>query len=370
MQALVEKIKTLQKSDESAKQQWWAYCDSKGNGTRDPSKHNVPFLKNFITTYESGAGFELSAYQNGDTSFQAMVAEVKRLQKSDTDFKGQWWAYCDAEGNGIHDPTKHDANFLQTFLANFHAGMRFESSLSFTEVLRPGATQDELIAHIKLLQRSKDDAKEAWSVFCEALAGGVRDPAKHDVSTLQQFVTSYHSGTKIEGAREPLAELFKEGQRRSDKWKKAWGEYCDSRGSGSRDPTKHNTKFLTEFFDAMGRNAAAAMGMGVQASAGSGMRTSSPSAPAKVNGGGIKRIAPAAKATAMGPAKKIKVEVSLAAGGGGAKDALVRRIKQFQRSGGQQQWGEYCDSTNNTVRDPSKHEVPFLKLFVQAYGVP
>jgi len=46
--ALVAKIKNFQKSGESQKQTWWAYCDTHGGKKRDPKLHEINFLEAFI----------------------------------------------------------------------------------------------------------------------------------------------------------------------------------------------------------------------------------------------------------------------------------------------------------------------------------
>merc|ERR1719491_580552 len=55
-----------------------------------------------------------------------------------------------------------------------------------------------------------------------------------------------------------------------------------------------------------------------------------------------------------------------------AKDNLVQRIKQFQRSGEQQKqaWWSYCDTMRGTVRDPAKHDIQSLQEFISNNGVP
>mmetsp|Transcript_36353 Transcript_36353/g.86937 ORF Transcript_36353/g.86937 Transcript_36353/m.86937 type:complete len:129 (-) Transcript_36353:120-506(-) len=51
--------------------------------------------------------------------------------------------------------------------------------------------KDALVQRIKTYQRSGEDAKQGWWAHCDQLLGGVRDPARHDLDMLQQFVESY-----------------------------------------------------------------------------------------------------------------------------------------------------------------------------------
>jgi hypothetical protein len=48
----------------------------------------------------------------------------------------------------------------------------------------------ELVDIIKALQRSDPDYKQAWCAFCDAQAKGVKDPNRHEVEALEQFLTS------------------------------------------------------------------------------------------------------------------------------------------------------------------------------------
>jgi hypothetical protein len=47
--SLVEQIKTLERTDPSAAQKWVSYADTYGGGSRDPARHDKPFLKAFLT---------------------------------------------------------------------------------------------------------------------------------------------------------------------------------------------------------------------------------------------------------------------------------------------------------------------------------
>lgn len=51
-QALVDKIKALQRSDPEAKQAWWAFCDTECNGVKDPMRQEVDVLELFLSSFE------------------------------------------------------------------------------------------------------------------------------------------------------------------------------------------------------------------------------------------------------------------------------------------------------------------------------
>eukprot|EP00928_Gymnodinium_smaydae_P087963 TRINITY_DN72127_c0_g1_i1.p1 TRINITY_DN72127_c0_g1~~TRINITY_DN72127_c0_g1_i1.p1 ORF type:complete len:163 (+),score=21.17 TRINITY_DN72127_c0_g1_i1:147-635(+) len=123
--------------------------------------------------------------------------------------------------------------------------------------------RDVLIAKIKEMQRTDGTAKDQWGAYCDQQGGGVRDPAKHEVIFLHNFVTSYNSGVRLESLEKShLAELFKEGQRRSTNFKQAWANYCSMYGSNKHDPTKHDTSFLVGFLDFLGHRASMSFTVG------------------------------------------------------------------------------------------------------------
>merc|ERR1719203_2341037 len=55
----------------------------------------------------------------------------------------------------------------------------------------------ELVSQIKSFQRIGEAQKQAWWDHCDQNLGGIRDPAKHDTGTLQNFVHSYGVGPAL-----------------------------------------------------------------------------------------------------------------------------------------------------------------------------
>eukprot|EP00408_Alexandrium_pacificum_P010592 CAMPEP_0171215144 /NCGR_PEP_ID=MMETSP0790-20130122/31517_1 /TAXON_ID=2925 /ORGANISM="Alexandrium catenella, Strain OF101" /LENGTH=257 /DNA_ID=CAMNT_0011680891 /DNA_START=68 /DNA_END=839 /DNA_ORIENTATION=- len=226
---------------------------------------------------------------------EGLIGSVKMLQRSDQKAKEQWWAYCDSLGGAVRDPAKHPEDFLQTFLDNFRAGNRFEPA---------------------------DGAAAA------VLSGG-----------------GYGGGAT--GGGNPLAQLCKEGQKKSHSWKEAWATYCLAHGNGKNDPEKHDNYYIVGFLDHVA-------GCGIAALSGA-----SPEA------GGLGMPAAKRARTAGGPA-------AFGGGfGGGAsgdpeKDGLVGKIKAFQRSSpdAKEIWGAYCDAHLGGIRDPNRHDKDVLMQFV------
>jgi hypothetical protein len=228
----------------------------------------------------------------------------------------------------------------------------------------------EYIAKVKEMQRSDPKAREQWGAYCEAQGGGVRDPAKHDATFIETFISNYSAGMIFEldqpsqgkggsGTPSNLVDLFKEGQRKSASWKQAWALYCDIYGSGKHDPSKHETSFLIGFMDFLGQKGALALTMG----GGGGMNPMA--ALMGMRGGMGMQGAPAAKMRKTDGA-------TFQSTGDAVKDSLVNRIKSFQRSGPdeKQQWWDYCDQHLGGVRDPARHETTDLKYFASTYQIP
>lgn len=231
--------------------------------------------------------------------------------------------------------------------------------------------QESLVTTVKDLQRSDHVAKEQWGAYCDTQGGGVRDPAKHNASFIQTFLSQYNAGVRFESATNAnLAELFKEGQRKSANWKSAWAQYCQHYGGGMHDPGKHEVSFLVGFLDFLGQRGHMALTMLPQSPM-LGMPGVVGAAPSKRprpgmgQGGGLTGVyAPGG----LGSGPSIGAAPST---GDPMKDQLITRVKTYQRSGdeGKQQWWSYCDAQLGGVRDPARHDSAVLNQFITTHGV-
>lgn len=102
---------------------------------------------------------------------------LKELQRTDPIGKEQWWAFCDCHGDGVRDPGKHPADFVQDFLSKYSAGMRFTSP-----------RVNMMPALVKEGERRSNFFKEAWVSYCGTFGSGLKDPAKHDEQFLVGFM--------------------------------------------------------------------------------------------------------------------------------------------------------------------------------------
>eukprot|EP00929_Paragymnodinium_shiwhaense_P009776 TRINITY_DN1140_c0_g1_i1.p1 TRINITY_DN1140_c0_g1~~TRINITY_DN1140_c0_g1_i1.p1 ORF type:complete len:238 (+),score=71.90 TRINITY_DN1140_c0_g1_i1:83-796(+) len=234
MDALIQKIKDLQRKDPEAKKQWWSYCAAEGGNIRDPAKHNEAFLGEFITNFESGMRIELPEDSFSD---KEKIAELIKLgNRKSTSWKAAWDMYCRGFGGGKMDPHKHDEQYISGFFDQLgQCGMmalQQQQQQSWgmggmgmgmggmgkgmggmgmgmgggwgkggggwgkdggpSKKARTGdSAKDKLIDRIKAFQRSGSDSKEAWWSYCDSSLNGIRDPAKHSADQLEEFCSGH-----------------------------------------------------------------------------------------------------------------------------------------------------------------------------------
>lgn len=222
MEDLVQTVKEMQRNDQVAKEQWWAYCDALGQGIRDPAKHNDEFVQSFIDNYRAGNRFEpnvptATAGGGGGNSGGngGLLSQLcKEGQRKSHSWKETWAQYCLHYGGGKNDPEKHDTNFIVGFLDHVSArglvglsamgagavpdygpSKRMRATNAANPYTAPGAKtdaqKDALVQRIKSYQRSSPDAKEVWGQYCDEHLGGVRDPNRHDRAVLQAFASKH-----------------------------------------------------------------------------------------------------------------------------------------------------------------------------------
>lgn len=100
--------------------------------------------------------------------------------------------YADAYLKGVRDPARHDAATLEEFCANhgvpaLSAGEMGAAGTGMGASSSSDQGKDVLVQRIKAYQKGGSDRKEAWGAF----AGSTKDPARHDVSKLLDFIALY-----------------------------------------------------------------------------------------------------------------------------------------------------------------------------------
>lgn len=134
---LANRVKRGQRTSMEFKQQWWVYCDTLGGGIRDPSRHDVAFLKRFFDRYAPtqdegatatggqtatgalgehlhGTGAD-AAGEDADRMWVVHCIEYVRAQSEA--WEAQWRWYCGAFGAGVSEPRLHGTPFLRQFFA-------------------------------------------------------------------------------------------------------------------------------------------------------------------------------------------------------------------------------------------------------------
>lgn len=273
------------------------------------------------------------------------------------------------------------------------------------------SSKAELVDQVKLLQRSDPGAKQAWWDYCDSQLGGIKDPNRHDESTLLDFIDSYASGGIAPSAPAPrqpqrsswapagggkgpgkgrswapapapaprwapqpmaqmgmamggasLSDFVKTGQRQSQNWKAAWQTYCGIYGAGMNDPNKHDETFIKGFIDYVGELAVIGL---ADLAAQEGISLDQDLAP---RGGGYKRGPPAG---AWGPpAKRQATQAPWQQGSDDPEKAgLVEKVKALQRAdpSAKQAWWTYCDANAAGAKDPNRHDAESLHEFLAGF---
>mmetsp|Transcript_17060 Transcript_17060/g.37450 ORF Transcript_17060/g.37450 Transcript_17060/m.37450 type:complete len:404 (+) Transcript_17060:46-1257(+) len=364
--AWVAQVKDLQRQDHIAKDQWHAYVDVHGQGTRDPSKHTVEFLQGFLNFFHSGGRL-----QPADDAAE-LAHYIKMGQKKSQNWKNVWQQYCTAfSPTGKHDPATYDEQFLTKFL-DYMAQLATMSMMGVAQMPASGLpasglqpmlangsepslkraresssmassgdpVKDSLINRVKSFQRQGDQNKQLWWMYCDNFLGGVRDPSRHDSSKLQEFVDAHGvpeaqprdrmpggslQATSLPAAvpgldpvKDKLVNAVKSYQREGEMHRELWWNFCDTQFGGVRDPSRHDVNSLRQFLAANG-------------------------VPENFGEPYVPGLDP-------------------------VKDHFVNRVKQYQKGGEQNReiWATFCGHK----RDPARHDTSTLQQFCEAYGVP
>mmetsp|Transcript_106946 Transcript_106946/g.300747 ORF Transcript_106946/g.300747 Transcript_106946/m.300747 type:complete len:467 (-) Transcript_106946:94-1494(-) len=323
-QALVLQVKRLQVTSQEDKDYWHEYCDADGGGIRDPTRHDVAFLLEFLNRIGVDAlAYDESALVHDEVTWpksggapEALISEVKSVQRHSTELRDMWHDHCDTRGSGIRDPGRHSESFLQEFLTQVQAT---DTSISWPSTQVETAEKGALISQVKRLQVSSKEAKDQWHEYCDTEGGGSRDPARHNVAFIREFLRRMGEQDDVHVQPAPdqrLVEEVKAMQKSDESYKIMWHEFCDTGLAGVRDPARHDSATLRRFLSSL------------------------PSVP---------------PVTATKPS---------------APSALVDKVKQAQKTSTEwkDKWHQHCDSEGGGVRDPAKHTAAFLTRFLSSIG--
>lgn len=421
--SLVAQVKEIGRQSPVSKQQWCAYCNTSGSGKYDPALHTVDFLKAFVAQHNSGAPLPVASPES-EIPFGEFT---KAMQRRSQVFKNAYVNYCNQYGGGRFDPMRHEASFLLGFyeylaqctltqstpptmdVVNGPAAKRIRTGLappSMGGPVPPAGVKEQIVEAIKAFGREAKENKEAWCLYADTYLGGTRDPARHEVSVLQEFCSHYkvavgyggggggfgarvpprassapptvvpatsYGAVASGGSKDIWVNKLKAFQRSSEQNKELWNLYSDTYLGGIRDPNRHATTVLQEF--CRNHDVDSAIGnVGISRVVGAGLIVVAPrkAPPAPIGYGG-------SAAAPYGGSGGSWVGAAAGYGGAGSgysasdptKDKLVQAVKAFQRSGegNSEAWGRYADMHLGGMRDPGRHDAVVLQEFCAAHGV-
>jgi hypothetical protein len=182
----------------------------------------------------------------------------------------------------------------------------------------------DIVQAFKDRQRSDPAFRDSWVKYCDENKQGIRDPARCSPEELSSFLEQAGApgmnpfaapgAGVLDPEMEDLVRQVKEGQRNDVAFKLAWGTYCEKSCAGIRDPSRHPADSLRTFLRQMESGAGAA--------------------------------------------------------GNSSAEDLVQQIKDGQRNSTQfkEEWGTFCDTQCQGIRDPTRHPVENLRLFISTLG--
>ena len=306
---LVEQVKALQGTCGDARQAWQDLCDREPKGTRDPERHDKETLSQFITS-RSGRGPKPRAWAPGAVPEHN---DGPALETDEEAVQARWGADSGVRERWADAPEAATAVAQQTGADTKHE----EGGWTAARPGRGWADWDQLAGlaeQVKALQRSSEEARQAWRDLCDQKHKGTCDPKWHDEGTLRLFIASCADGGPksqswtllnapprgADAGREPtkeaersrfdtkivaddasegqlyadaahddggwtaappgggrsdtdlLVEQVKALQRSGDDAKLAWGDLCDRKLKGTRDPRRHDPNTLRQFIASRG----------------------------------------------------------------------------------------------------------------------
>ncbi|CAK0905837.1 unnamed protein product [Prorocentrum cordatum] len=179
--------------------------------------------------------------------------------------------------------------------------------------------QDEATMEDQVNQMQRNDpvAKRQWRLYCDVLGDNLYDPAKHDITFLEDFITQFKAGERWDDVQKEtvksIVDQVKEMQRSDPVAKAQWNLYCEVLGENTKDPAKLDTTSIRDFIKQFEE----------------GVRWDDQQDEA----------------------------------------SMVEQIKKMQRSdpAAKAQWYTYCEVFGGNVRDPARHEDAFLRDFATQY---
>jgi len=248
---LVFEVRSTMSSSRHAHDTWNRLCDEKGGGIRDPSRHPPGFLRQFLAGLEclgppkareeprqeprrerrapQGQKRPRDPWRDDfdDMSQEALAAQVKAIQSSSKRINERWTEFCTEHGDGTRDPSRHDAEFLQSFLESL-----------------PERQKDAA-------QRPTESGWQSGRGQAQEGAGGRDNRQRWNRRTRPRRGEPEDGSARTQESKADLVEQIKDLQRASKQNTEAWREYCGEEGGGTCDPNRHPVAFLQRFLQRM-----------------------------------------------------------------------------------------------------------------------
>lgn len=216
---LVASVKRIQKASDAGRQQWDDYCDAMHTGSRDPSRHTAEAMRTFVEAYERGERAVPRATGDGrvlrlrGVPFQSDVSDLAQFLAEYGADKTQAVIARGSDGRPTGEafvilPTADAANralvemqrreirgrYIELFRSN---NEEYSEAMIIADAYAPSSgdpEKDECVTRVKTIQRTDQNGKEKWYVYCDAMRTGSRDPSKHTVEFMRDFLDAYDRG--------------------------------------------------------------------------------------------------------------------------------------------------------------------------------
>jgi len=304
---------------------------------------------------------------------EQLVHQVKEIQRNDVSGKMAWWKYADEQGGSIRDPAKHEPSFLEYFINQYRAGL-----------LPTGPTEAGKLGELfKDGQRNSPSFRQAWETFTRHKNLRMNDPTKNDKDTLIGFL-------EYLGQQGMMAMSMMDGGSSDGGVKGGYGKMDSGYGKGMDAGYGMDASYGKGMDASYGKGMGASYGKGMDASYG-GYGKGMDSCYGKGMDGGYGKGMDGSYGGFGGYGNVDQSWGGMQSQGGGwggnggwgepankkpkmgtgdpQKDALVEKIKAFQRSGEEQKqaWWSFCDQQQAKFRDPARQDIETLQMFCTGY---
>jgi len=179
---LAESVKMGQRVSSAWKAAWVHYAATYGRGTMDPSKHTTEFLASFFEFLGQGfcgggGGGDGGAYSMGCGMQGGMQGPAKRPRTGDLmSLPALMGAGRPSGGINLGAPVQDK---IQSIVSGFGKG---NTQDPITEVMAE---------RVRAMQKVDPTKKQLWADFCDQQGGTTKDPRRHSIQALEEFLGLY-----------------------------------------------------------------------------------------------------------------------------------------------------------------------------------